>query len=53
MSVGRVADQNEISMFTKDGVAVHHEKDVMIIGKGDLILLGVRGNKGQYRIPFM
>jgi hypothetical protein len=30
MSVGKVSDDGTISIFTKDGVTVHREEDVLI-----------------------
>ena len=30
MSMGRVADDNNISIFTKDSVTVHKEQDILI-----------------------
>jgi hypothetical protein len=37
--------------IAKDGVTVHHEEDVLITCKGDPILIGVRDEHDQYRIP--
>ena len=50
-SVGKVADDGTISIFTKDGVTVHREQDVLITCTGEPILIGVRDDHGQYRIP--
>ena len=33
MSIGKMADDGKISIFTKDGVTVHDEKDVLITCK--------------------
>ncbi|KAL7505264.1 LOW QUALITY PROTEIN: hypothetical protein ACHAXN_002765 [Cyclotella atomus] len=38
MSVGKTADDGTISIFTKDGVTVHNEQDVLITCKGEPIL---------------
>jgi hypothetical protein len=41
MSVGKTADDSTISIFTKDGVTIHKESDVLITCQGKPILLGV------------
>ena len=46
MSVGKTADNRMISIFTKSGVTVHKEHDVLIRMKGKPILIGVRDNHG-------
>jgi hypothetical protein len=51
MSVGKLADDGTISIFTQDGVTVHKENDVLITCKGEPILIGVRDDHGRYRIP--
>ena len=51
MSVGRVSDANTLSIFTKDGVTVYKEDDVLITCKGTPILIGKRDERGRYRIP--
>ena len=53
MSVGKTSDDGTISIFTKDGVTVHKEQDVLITCKGKPILIGVRDEHGRYRIPLM
>ena len=53
MSVGKTADDGTISIFTKDGVTVHKETDVLIKCKGEPILVGVRDEQGRYRIPLI
>jgi hypothetical protein len=45
MSVGKTANNGAISIFTKDGVAVHKETDVLITCKGEPILIGVRNEQ--------
>jgi hypothetical protein len=50
-SVGQTSDDGTISIFTKDGVTVHKEEDVLITCKGEPILIGKRNEHGQYRIP--
>jgi hypothetical protein len=48
MSIGKTADDGKISIFTKDGVTVHKETDVLITCKGEPILIGVRNERGRY-----
>ena len=43
MSIGKTADDGTISIFTKGGVTVHKEQDVLIRMKGKPILIGVQG----------
>ena len=45
LSVGKFADDGNTSIFTKDGVSVHKEVDVLITCKGKL-LVGVRDKNG-------
>ena len=42
MSVGKVNDNGNVSIFTSNGVTVHKEEDVLITCKGKPILVGVR-----------
>jgi len=53
MSMGKTANDGTISIFTKDGVTVHKETDVLITCKGEPILIGVRDERGRYRIPLI
>ena len=53
MSVGKTCDDGNISIFTGDGVTVHKEEDVLITCKGEPILIGVRDERGRYRIPLI
>ncbi len=53
MSMGKTADDGMISIFTKDGVMVHKEQDVLITCKGKPILIGVCDDLGQYPIPLV
>mgnify|MGYP006195720141 FL=1 len=53
MSVGKTSDDGTISIFTKDGVTVHKEHDVLITCKGEPLLIGIRDDKGRYRIPLV
>ncbi len=53
MSVGKTSDNGTISIFTKDGITVHKEQDVLITCKGKPILIGIHDSKGRYRTPLM
>ncbi len=53
MSVGKTANKGTISIFTKNGVKVQKETDVLITCKGKPILIGVRDERGGYRIPLI
>ena len=53
MSVGKTADDGTVSVFTKEGVNVFKEEDVLITCKGEPILIGVRDSHGRYQIPLM
>ena len=53
MSVGKTADDGTVSVFTKEGVTVFKEEDVLITCKGEPILIGVRDSHGRYRIPLV
>eukprot|EP00804_Cyclotella_cryptica_P013348 CCRYP_005123-RA/>CCRYP_005123-RA protein AED:0.24 eAED:0.24 QI:0/0/0/1/1/1/2/0/905 len=51
MSVGKISDAGTVSIFTRAGVTVHNEQDVLITCTGEPILLGIRDEHGRYRIP--
>jgi hypothetical protein len=53
MSVGKTADNGNISIFTKEGVSVYKEEDVLLTCKGEAILIGKRDEWGRYRIPLV
>ena len=40
MSVGKTADDGNLSIFTKDGVTIYKEEDVLITCKKNPILIG-------------
>ena len=50
MRVGKTADDGNISIFTKYGVIVYKEQDVVIICKGAPILIEKRDERGCYCI---
>ncbi len=53
MSVGKTADNGMITIFTKEGVTVHKEQDILITCKGKPILIRVCDNHGRYCIPLV
>jgi hypothetical protein len=53
MSVGKTANDGSISIFTKNGVTVHKETNVLITCKGKPILIGVCHEQGRYQIPLI
>ena len=53
LSVGKTADDGNISIFTKEGVSVHKEEDVLITCRGKPVLIGKRDEYGRYRIPLI
>jgi hypothetical protein len=53
MSVGKMANDGTVSVFTKDGVNLFKEEDALITCKGEPILIGVRDSHGRYQIPLM
>ncbi len=48
MSVGKAANNGTVSVFTKEGVNVFKEEDVLITCKDEPIFIGVRDSHGQY-----
>ena len=53
MSVGKTADDGNVYVFTERDVKVYKETDVLIMCKGNPILVRRRDEKGRYRIPLM
>ncbi len=53
MTVGKTANDDTVSVFTKEGINVFKEEDVLITCKGKPILIGVRDRHGRYQIPLM
>jgi hypothetical protein len=53
MSVGKTSDDGTVLVFTKEGVNVFKEEDILITYKGEPILIGIQDNEGQYQIPLM
>ena len=51
MSVGKTDDYGNVSIFTKYGVTIHKEEDVIITCQKKPILVGKRDERGRYRIP--
>jgi hypothetical protein len=53
MSLGKTTKDDTVSVFTKEGINVFKEEDVLITCKGEPILIRVRDSHGQYQIPLM
>ena len=53
MSVGKTADDGNVSVFTERDVKVYKEADVLITYKGKPTLVGRRDERGRYRIPLV
>jgi hypothetical protein len=53
MSVGKTSNDGTVFVFTKEGVNIFKEEDVLITCKGEPILIGIQDNQGQYQIPLM
>ena len=53
MSVGKTADDGNVSIFGQDDVTVHKESDVLITCKCEPLLIGVCDENGRYRIPLI
>ena len=51
MSVGKKVDDGNVSIFTKYGVTVYKEEDVLIKCQRKPILIGKRDECVRYRIP--
>ena len=51
MSVGKTAGDGNVSILTKDGVAIHKEEDVLISCQKKPIIIVKRDERGRYRIP--
>jgi hypothetical protein len=46
MSVGKTSDDGMVLVFTKEGINVFKEEDVLITCKREPILIGIRDNQG-------
>ena len=51
MSVDKTSDDGNVSIFTKDGVSIHREEDVLITFQNKPILIDKIDEQGRYRIP--
>ena len=47
MNVGKTADDETISIFTKDGVRIHNEQDVLSTYKGEPLLIDIRDQQAD------
>jgi hypothetical protein len=52
MSMSKTSDDGTVSVFTKEGVNVFKEEDVLVTCKGEPILIGIQ-DQGQYQIPLI
>jgi hypothetical protein len=46
MSIGKTANDGPVSVFTKEGINIFKEEDVLITCKGKPILIRIRYNQG-------
>jgi hypothetical protein len=53
LSVGKVSDGGNVSIFKKQGVKVHKEEDVLITVKGQPVMIGKQDERGRYQIPLV
>jgi hypothetical protein len=53
MSMGKTSDDGTVLVFTKEGVNVFKEEDILTTCEGEPILISIRDNQGQYQIPLM
>ena len=53
MSLEKTADDNKVSVFTKEGVKIFKETDSIITYKGQPIVIGKRGERGRYIISLV
>ena len=51
MSVGKTADNGNVYIFTREGVTVYKEENVLITCQRKPTLIGKRYERGKYRIP--
>jgi hypothetical protein len=51
MSIGKVADDGNVSIFTKDGLTINDEQDALITCQGEPLFIGVRDQHGRHCIP--
>ena len=52
-SVGKTADNINVSVFTTEDVKVFKEKYILITCKGKPILIAKQDERGRYRIPLV
>jgi hypothetical protein len=46
MSMGQASDGGTVLVFTKEGINVFKEEDILMTCKGEPILIGIRDNQG-------
>ena len=53
LSVGKVNNDGNVSIFTKQGVIVQREEDVLITVKEQPVMIGNQDERGRYQIPLV
>ena len=53
LSIDKVNDDGNVSIFIKQGVTVHTEEDVLITLKGQPAMIGKRDERVRYQIPLV
>ena len=53
LSVGRMANAGYTSIFTKHGVQVIKDEDVLIRLQGKPVMIGIRDENGRFKIPLV
>ena len=51
MSVGKTADDGNVSVFTKEDIRIYTGEGILITHKGTPILIGGWDERGRYRVP--
>jgi hypothetical protein len=51
VSTGKTTDDGNMLIFTKEDVKIFKKTDILIICKGEPILIGKRDKRGRYIIP--
>ena len=53
MSVGKTANNSNISIFTQEDVKPYKEEEILFMCKGNFILIGRKYERDQYHISLM
>ncbi|KAL7474576.1 LOW QUALITY PROTEIN: hypothetical protein ACHAW6_000547 [Cyclotella cf. meneghiniana] len=51
VSIGKVSDDSTVSVFTKDDISVHCERDILIMCKAEPLFISIHHYYSDYRIP--